>query len=164
MFLNGDKFLAEQNKHPHIHDKATIKVACLFWAFSSLVDLSRETFPTFWSRSHTPTYLCYSYTRDTHPYMQSIHYCSMRIKVTSLCYLTSKERHGLQKKWERIKEQKALVFKKRERKRKVAMPSLKEAREGKLLKGVPLPPNIPHTCTSWSICMTCCSLWSKCLT
>ena len=36
----------------------------------------------------------------------------------------------------------------RVRKRKVAMPSQKEAREGKLLKGVPLPPNIPHTCTS----------------
>ena len=35
-----------------------------------------------------------------------------------------------------------------EKKRKVAMPSQKEAREGKLLKGVPLPPNIPHTCTS----------------
>jgi hypothetical protein len=43
------------------------------------------------------------------------------------------------------------VFKKgrkRERKRKVAMPSQKEAREGKLLKGVPLPLNIPHKCTS----------------
>ena len=26
------------------------------------------------------------------------------------------------------------------------MPSQKEVREGKLLKGVPLPPNIPHTC------------------
>jgi hypothetical protein len=44
------------------------------------------------------------------------------------------------------------------------MPSQKEAREGKLLKGVPLPPNIPQTCTSWSISMICCSLWSKCLT
>jgi hypothetical protein len=31
-------------------------------------------------------------------------------------YLTSKERHGLKKKNERIKQQKALVFKKRERK------------------------------------------------
>ena len=41
----------------------------------------------------------------------------MRIKVTSLCYLTSKERHGLQKKYERIKEQKALVLKKEEKKR-----------------------------------------------
>jgi len=40
------------------------------------------------------------------------------------------------------------VQKKRVRKRKVAMPSQKEARERKLLKGVPLPPNIPHTCTS----------------
>ena len=37
---------------------------------------------------------------------------------------------------------------KRVRKKKVAMPSEKEAREGKLLKGVPLPLNIPHTCTS----------------
>ena len=37
--------------------------------------------------------------------------------------------------------------KKRVRKRKVAIPSQKEAREGKLLKGVPLPPNIPHKCT-----------------
>ena len=36
----------------------------------------------------------------------------------------------------------------RVRKRKIALPSQKEAREGKLLKGVPLPPNIPHTCTS----------------
>jgi len=42
------------------------------------------------------------------------------------------------------------VFKKRREseKKKVAMPSQKEAREGKLLKGVPLPPNIPHTCKS----------------
>jgi hypothetical protein len=44
------------------------------------------------------------------------------------------------------------------------MPSQKEARGGKLLKGVPFPPNIPHTCTSWSISMIGCSLWSKCLT
>ena len=36
----------------------------------------------------------------------------------------------------------------RERKRKVTMPSQKEAGEGKLIKGVPLPPNVPHTCTS----------------
>jgi len=44
------------------------------------------------------------------------------------------------------------VFKKKRKKesekKKVAMLSQKEAREGKLLKGVPLPPNIPHTCTS----------------
>ena len=82
--------------------------------------------------------------------MLSIHYCSMRIKVTSLAILHQKERRGLQKKKEREnKEQKALVFnKKKERKKKVAMPSQKEAREGNLLKGVPLPPNIPHTCTS----------------
>jgi hypothetical protein len=44
------------------------------------------------------------------------------------------------------------VQKKRERervrKRKVVVPSQKEAREGKLLKGVPLPLNKPHTCTS----------------
>ena len=58
---------------------------------------------------------------------------------------------GYRKKLRENKRAKALVFKKRERKsekKKVAMPSQKEAREGKLLKGVPLPPNIPHTCTS----------------
>jgi hypothetical protein len=33
-------------------------------------------------------------------------------------------------------------------KKKVAMPSQNEAREAKLLKGVPLSPNIPHTYTS----------------
>jgi hypothetical protein len=73
----------------------------------------------------------------------------MRIKVTSLAIFHKKERHGLQKR-ERITEQKALVFKERERerKRKVAMPSQKEARGEKLLKGVPFPPNIPHICTS----------------
>jgi hypothetical protein len=51
---------------------------------------------------------------------------------------------------ERIREQKALVSskKRREREKEVAMPSQKDAREGKLLKGVPHPPNIPHTCTS----------------
>ena len=43
------------------------------------------------------------------------------------------------------KRAKSSSVKKRVRKRKVAMPSQKEAREGKLLKGVPLPPNIPHT-------------------
>ena len=69
----------------------------------------------------------------------------MRIKVTSLAIL----RHGLQKKSEREnKEQKALVFKKERVRKKVAMPSQKEAREGKLLKEVPLPPNIAHTCTT----------------
>ena len=78
----------------------------------------------------------------------------MRIKVTSLAILHKKERHGLQKKRVRKKkEQKALVFKKkrkreRVRKRKVDMSSQKEAREGKLLKGVPLPSQIPHSCTS----------------
>ena len=54
------------------------------------------------------------------------------------------------------KRAKTLVFKKERRKRrekerekrKVAMPSQKEVKEGKLLKGVPLPPNIPHKCTS----------------
>jgi len=52
---------------------------------------------------------------------------------------------------ERIKEQKALVFKKREKeseKKKSSHALSKEARKGKLLKRVPLPPNIPHTCTS----------------
>jgi hypothetical protein len=45
------------------------------------------------------------------------------------------------------KRAKSSMLKKREKK-KVAMPSQKEAREGKLLKGVLLPPNIPHICTS----------------
>ena len=51
---------------------------------------------------------------------------------------------------ENIRAKSSSVLKKREEseKKKVAMPSQKEAREGKLLKGVPLPPNIPHTCTS----------------
>ena len=40
------------------------------------------------------------------------------------------------------------VQKKRVRKIKVAMPSQKQAREGKLLKGVPLPLNISYTCTT----------------
>ena len=163
-------FMMVDNYHQHtiIHDKATIKVACLFWAFWSLVDLSRETCHAFWSRSRTPTYLCYSYTGNTQPHMLFIHYCSMRIKVTSLAILHQKERHGLQKKEVRKnKTTKSSSVQKREREweRKVAMPSQKQqAREGKLLKGVPLPPNIPHTCTSWSISMICCSSWSKCLT
>ena len=94
--------------------KDTIKAACLFWAFSSLVDLSRETFYAFWSRSRTTTYLCYSYIGDTHPYMHSIYYCSMRIKVTSLCCLTSKERHGLQKKMRENKRAKSSSVQKKE--------------------------------------------------
>jgi hypothetical protein len=86
-------------------------------------------------------------------------------KLPLYAVIHQKRGMGYRKKWERIKEQKALVLKKREsEKKKVAMPSQKEAREGKLLKEVPLPPNMPHTCTCWSICMTCCSLWSKCLT
>jgi hypothetical protein len=40
----------------------------------------------------------------------------MRIKVTSLAIFHQKERHGIQKKREN-KEQKALVFKKREKER-----------------------------------------------
>ena len=85
--------------------------------------------------------------------MLSIHYCSMRIKVTSLAILHKKERHGLPREREREKSKKLYSSKKEEEerkreKRKVAMPSQKEAREGKLLKGVPLPPNIPHKCTS----------------
>jgi hypothetical protein len=66
-------------------------------------------------------------------------------------HLTSKERHGLQKKKE-VRENKraksSSVLKREREKKKVAMPSQKEAREGKLLKGVPLPPNIPDTNTS----------------
>jgi hypothetical protein len=44
----------------------------------------------------------------------------MRIKVTSLVILHQIERHGLRKKYEskRIREQKALVFKERERERR----------------------------------------------
>jgi hypothetical protein len=57
----------------------------------------------------------------------------MRIKVTSLAIFHQKRGMG---------------YEKRERKRKVAMPSQKEPRGRKLLKGVSLPPNIPHTCTS----------------
>ena len=74
----------------------------------------------------------------------------MRIKVTSLCCLTSKERHGLQKKMRENKRAKSSSVKKREREKKKSSHALsqKEAREGKLLKGVPLPPTIPHTCTS----------------
>ena len=45
------------------------------------------------------------------------------------------------------KRAKSSSVKKDSEKKKVAMASQKEAREGKLLKGVPLPPNIPHTCT-----------------
>ena len=69
--------------------------------------------------------------------------------LSMLSYL-KREAWAIEKKRERIKEQKALVFK-RERvceKKKSSHASQKEAREGKLLKGVPLPPNIPHTCTS----------------
>jgi len=64
-------------------------------------------------------------------------------------YLSSKIEAWAMKKKRGNKEQKALVSKeKRREKNKVAMPSQKEAREGKLLKGVLYPPNIPHTCTS----------------
>jgi hypothetical protein len=54
---------------------------------------------------------------------------------------------------ERIKEQKAECSKKkreREWEKESSQALWKGAREGKLLKGVPLPPNIPHTYTSWS--------------
>ena len=77
----------------------------------------------------------------------------MRIKVTSLVVLHKKrEAWAIEKRVRKNKRAKgSSVKKEREReseKKKVAMPSQKEAREGKLLKGVPLPPNIPHTCTS----------------
>ena len=55
---------------------------------------------------------------------------------------------GYRKKSEKEKRVKSSSVKKERGRKKVAMPSQKEAREGKLLKGVPLPPNIPHTCTS----------------
>ena len=48
----------------------------------------------------------------------------------------------------RAKSSSVKIRERKRKKKKVAMPSQKEAREGKLLKGVPLPPNIPHTCTS----------------
>ena len=48
----------------------------------------------------------------------SICYCSMRIKVTSLCCLTSKERHGLQKKMRENKRAKSSsIQRERERNR-----------------------------------------------
>ena len=55
---------------------------------------------------------------------------------------------GYKKMIENKRAKSSSVQKKRVRKIKVAMPSQKQAREGKLLKGVPLPLNIPHTCTS----------------
>ena len=75
----------------------------------------------------------------------------MRIKVTSLAILHQKGGMGYRKNIRENKRAKSSsVYKKRERvrKRKVAMPSQKEAKEGKLLKGIPLSPNIPHTFTS----------------
>jgi hypothetical protein len=100
-----------------IHDKATIKAACLFWAFSSLVDLSRETSHAFLSRPRIPTYLCYSYTRDTHPHMHSIYYCTMRIKVISLAILHQKRGMGYRKKWENKTAKRSSIQKKREKDR-----------------------------------------------
>ena len=53
------------------------------------------------------------------------------------------------KKRENKRAKSSSVQKKKEsEKKKVAMPSQKEAREGKLLKGVPLPLNISYTCTT----------------
>ena len=54
---------------------------------------------------------------------------------------------GYRKRVRKNKRAKSSSVQKREKK-KVVMPSQKEAREGKLLKGVPLTPNMPHTCTS----------------
>ena len=72
----------------------------------------------------------------------------MRIKVTSLAIFHQKRGMGYRKKSEKEKRVKSSSVKKERGRKKVAMPSQKEAREGKLLKGVPLPPYIPHTCTS----------------
>ena len=55
---------------------------------------------------------------------------------------------GYREKMRENKRAKSSSVKKDSEKKKVAMASQKEAREGKLLKGVPLPPNISHTCTS----------------
>ena len=55
---------------------------------------------------------------------------------------------GYREKMRENKRAKSSSVKKDSEKKKVAMPSQKEAREGKLLKGVPLPPNMSHTCTS----------------
>ena len=72
----------------------------------------------------------------------------MRIKVTYLVVLHKKrEAWATEKRVRKNKRAKSSSVQKREKK-KVVMPSQKEAREGKLLKGVPLPPNMPHTCTS----------------
>jgi hypothetical protein len=74
----------------------------------------------------------------------------MRICIYHSSYLSSKERNGIRKK-ESEKKSKKSTFVQKERQRKerkrVVMLS-KEAREGKLLKGVPHPSLIPHTCTS----------------
>ena len=71
-------------------------------------------------------------------------------KLPLYAILHKKETHGLQKKMRENKRAKSSSVKKREREKKKSSHALsqKEAREGKLLKGVPLPPNIPHTCTS----------------
>ena len=86
-------------------------------------------------------------------------YLSMLSYIKREAWATEKMRENKRAKSSSVQKEREWV-----RKRKVALPYQKEAREGKLLKGVPLPPNIPHTCTSWSICMICCSLWFKCLT
>jgi hypothetical protein len=69
----------------------------------------------------------------------------------SSCLTSKREAWAIEKRVRKNKRSKSSSVQERERKsekKKVAMPSQKEAREGKLLKGVPLPPNIPHTCTS----------------
>ena len=78
----------------------------------------------------------------------------MRIKVTSLAILHQKIGMGYRKK-KKMRENKrakssSIQKKGREKeseKKESSRALSKEAREGKLLKGVPLPPNIPHRCS-----------------
>jgi len=68
----------------------------------------------------------------------------------SSCLTSKREAWAIEKKNERENKRvkSSSVQKKRDKKKSSHALSQKEAREGKLLKGVPLPPNIPHTCTS----------------
>ena len=67
--------------------------------------------------------------------------------LSMLSYI-KREAWATEKMRENKRAKSSSVQKRESAKKKVAMPSQKEAREGKLLKGVPLPPNIPDTCTS----------------
>ena len=84
------------------YDKPTQKAACLFWALSSLVDLSRETCHTFWSRSCTLQ--IYIYATSTlevcnHHYIFKHHLLHKRhMLIPPLAIYHYKERHGLLKK------------------------------------------------------------------